>query len=106
MFILYAYLYNFDNLFCFMSTSDTITEVSPLFSILRTEIVCSDVLLKASDEGTWRGDTFCFDPFVSHVIGYIEVVKSLKEIFSNALPVIVIAILLDLRPIPGIYPKK
>ena len=57
-------------------------------------------------EGTFSGDTFCFDSFVSHVIEYIEVVKSLKGIFPNALPAIVIAILLDFRPIPGDIRQK
>jgi hypothetical protein len=59
-----------------------------------------------SDEGTFSGDTFCFDSFVSHVMEYIEIVKRLKGIFPNALPAIVIAILLDFRPIPeGIRQK-
>jgi hypothetical protein len=50
---------------------------------------------------TATGDTFCFDSFVSHVVGYIEVVKSLKGILRNSLSEIVIVILLDFRPIPG-----
>jgi hypothetical protein len=57
--------------------------------------------LDTADEGTFSGDTFCFDSFVSHFIEYLELVKIIEEIFPIDLPSIVIAILLDFRPIPG-----
>ncbi len=59
-----------------------------------------------SNEGTFSGDTLRFDSFISHLIEYIEVVKSLKGFFPMALPSKVMAVLLSFRAIPMYLPKK
>ena len=59
-----------------------------------------------SNEGTTRDDTSRFDPFISHLAKYIEVVKSLQGLVPNPLRSKVIGILLDFRPIHGYIPQK
>ena len=59
-----------------------------------------------TDEGTTRGVTSRFHSFIYHLVGYIEVVKSLKGLVPNPLRSKVIAILLDFRPIHGYIPQK
>ena len=53
------------------------------------------IILNMSNEGTFSGDTLCFDSFVSHLIEYIEIVKSLKGFFPNGLWSQVMAFLLN-----------
>jgi hypothetical protein len=38
-----------------------------------------------TDEGTFLGDTFCFDSFISRSIEYIEIVPGLKGLFLQKL---------------------
>jgi hypothetical protein len=52
------------------------------------------------------GDTFRFDSFISHLVEYIEVVKTLKGIFPNLILSKIMAVLLNFRPIPMYLPKK
>jgi hypothetical protein len=59
----------------------------------------TNVTTSCTYEGTTRGDTFRFHSFISHLIEYIEVVKSSKGFWPNALLSKLIAILLDFRPI-------
>jgi hypothetical protein len=61
----------------------------------------TNVPTTCSYEGTTRGDTFRFHSFISHLIEYIEIIKSLKGFRPNVLPSKLIAILLDFRPILG-----
>jgi hypothetical protein len=57
-------------------------------------------------EGTIRSDTFSFDSFISHLVEYIEIVKTLEGIFPNLILSNVMAVLLNFRPIPMYLPKK
>ena len=52
-------------------------------------------LLFLTDEGTFWGDTSRFHSFISHLVKYIEIVKTLKGIFPNRIPSKDRAILLE-----------
>ena len=55
-------------------------------------MVATLLLQFVTDEGTTRGDTLRFHSFISHLIEYIEVGKSLKGFLPNVRPSKVIAI--------------
>ncbi len=57
-------------------------------------------------EGSTRGGTFRFRSFISHLVEYIEVVKSLKGFLPNARLSKVMAVLLNFQAIAMYLPIK
>jgi hypothetical protein len=54
----------------------------------------------SSDEGTTRGVPLRFNSFISHLIEYIDIVKSPKEFLPMALRSKVMALVLHFRSSP------
>jgi hypothetical protein len=52
------------------------------------------------DEETTRGVPLCFNSFIPHLIEYIDIVKSLIEFLRMALPLKVMAVVLNFRSSP------